>query len=124
METCNPIGWVEIPVSDIDRATKFYETLLDIKLRREDVPGYEMVWFPLDREKKNVSGALMKGDGYYPGATGSVVYFTCSDIDATLLRAVDAGGKIKLPKKDIGEWGYIGWVFDTEGNIIGLHTSK
>ncbi|MES3006017.1 MAG: VOC family protein [Patescibacteria group bacterium] len=120
----NPVGWFEIPVTDLDRATKFYEILLGIKLRRQDVPGYEMVWFPRDENVKGISGALMKGDGYHPGDKGPVIYFTCPDIEVGLQRAEAAGGKIKLHKKDIGEAGCIGWLWDSEGNIIALHTVK
>lgn len=120
----NPVGWFEIPVIDMDRATKFYETLLGITLRRQDVPDYEMVWFPMERNAPGAPGALMKGEGYTPGPTGTVIYFLCPDIDAALQRGVAAGSKIILRKKDIGEWGYIGWITDSEGNTIGLQTPK
>ena len=119
----NPAVWFEIPVTDLERATTFYETLLEIKTRREDVPGYQMVWLPSDHDGRGVSGALMKGDGYQP-RRGSVIYFHCPDIDAALERATTMGVQVMLPKKAIGEFGYIAWVWDTEGNVIGLHTPK
>jgi uncharacterized protein len=122
--TYNPAGWFEIPVLDTDRATKFYETLLGITLTRRDIPEYEMVWFPTDPEAKGISGALMKGDGYHPSDKGPVIYFTCPDIDAAIVRAEEMGVVIKLRKKDIGEYGYISWVYDTEGNVVALHTMK
>lgn len=28
----NVVGWFEIPVTNMDRAIKFYETVLDVKL--------------------------------------------------------------------------------------------
>ena len=120
----NPVGWFEIPVTDIDRATKFYETILGIKLRRQDAMGYEMVWFPSDPAAKGISGALMKGRGYDVGSQGPVIYFTCLDIEATLKLAESIGGKTILQKKEIGEYGYIGWLSDSEGNTIALHTAK
>jgi len=33
-------------------------------------------------------------------------------------------GWFEIPKKDIGEYGHIAWVEDTEGNFVGLHTRK
>lgn len=120
----NPVGWFEIPVFDLERATKFYETLLEVKLRREDIQGWETMWFPMDDANKGVGGVLMKGDGYHPGPNGPVMYFTCPDIDAAIARIQAIDGKIMFPKKDIGEWGYIAWVYDSEGNTIGLHTRK
>jgi uncharacterized protein len=120
----NPIGWFEIPVNDIDRATKFYEALFGITMKRHDMMEYEMVWFPMDDNTYGASGALMKGPGYDVGSKGPVIYFTCADIEATLKKADEIGGKTILRKKDIGEYGYIGWLTDSEGNTIALHTRK
>jgi predicted enzyme related to lactoylglutathione lyase len=120
----NPVGWFEIPATDLERAQKFYEELLGIKMRREDVPGYEMVWFPSDEKAKGIPGALMKGTAYNPRSHGTVIYFTCPDIEGTLLRAEKMGSEIILPKKDIGKWGTIAWITDSEGNFIGLHSRK
>jgi uncharacterized protein len=120
----NPVGWFEIPVSDLERATKFYETLLGITLRRQDAMGYEMVWFPMKDGAKGASGALMKGTGYDAGSRGPVIYFTCPDMEEALKRAETVGGKIILPKKAIGEYGFIAWLSDSEGNTIALHKAK
>ncbi len=120
----NPVDWFEIPVADIARATAFYEKLLGITLKRKDVPGYEMVWFPNDVTAKGISGALMKGMGYVPGPGGTFIYFKTTDIDAAIERGVKAGGKICLPKKDIGEYGWIALLSDSEGNTVGLYRGK
>ena len=37
-------------------------------------------------------------------------------------RAKKCGGKIQKPKMSIGEYGNISLVYDTEGNMIGLHS--
>jgi predicted enzyme related to lactoylglutathione lyase len=118
------MGWFEIPVTNLDRATTFYEHVLEISMKRENIPGWETSWFPYDEKLVGASGVLMKGDGYHPGATGPVMYFSCPDIDAAVARAESLGAKVMFGKKDIGEWGYIAWIFDTEGNIMGLHTRK
>jgi predicted enzyme related to lactoylglutathione lyase len=120
----NPVGWFEIPANDLERAMGFYETLLGIEMRRQDVPDYEMAWFPMDDGAKGASGALMKGRGYDVGSKGPVIYFSCTDIEEALARAEGAGGKTILQKKDIGEWGYIAWLSDSEGNTVALHTRK
>lgn len=120
----NPVGWFEIAVNDIARAQKFYETLFGVSMKREDSEGYEMAWFPSDMSVKGIPGALMKGYPYTPSASGTVVYFTCPDINATLTLGEHLGSKIILPKKSIGEYGTIAWLTDSEGNIIALHTVK
>ena len=44
----NAISWFEIPSTDLDRATKFYETIFDITLRPLDTPEIKMRMFPLE----------------------------------------------------------------------------
>lgn len=123
--TYNPVGWFEIPVNDMARATKFYEDLFDFKMIRQDMADYEMTWFPMEHgDMKGASGALMKGMGYEVTGGGTIIYFTCPDIDTTVAKAELMGSKVVLPKKDIGEYGTIAWITDSEGNIIALHTAK
>lgn len=117
----NPVGWFEIPVTDMDRAKNFYEKLLNITLKRQDIPEYQMTWFPM-QDGNGASGALMKGPGYDVGSQGPVIYFTCLDIEGTLVRVPSLGGKVILPKKSIGQYGYIGWLTDSEGNTVALHS--
>lgn len=50
------VTWFEIPTADLDRATHFYEHLLDTKLHRA-VFGDPMAVFPCDPE--GVGGALV-----------------------------------------------------------------
>ncbi|WP_417733162.1 VOC family protein [Rosistilla oblonga] len=125
MET-NPVGWFEIYVQDICRATKFYETVLGIKLNKLEapVPGMEMMAFPLDMERPGASGALTKMDGFESGSGGTIVYFGCEDCAVEASRVEAAGGKIKSPKMSIEEFGAFALAIDTEGNMFGLHSMQ
>lgn len=120
----NPVGWFEIPAIDLDRAQKFYETVFEFEMKPMSNAGYEMVWFPSSPDSQGASGALLKGMGYVPALIGPLVYFTAPDIDAVAERVVSVGGKIHVPKKDIGEYGWIVIAEDSEGNRIGLHCRK
>lgn len=119
----NPVGWFELPAIDLDRAQKFYEAVFGFTMRRMDNAGYEMIGFPMD-DGKGASGALIKGWGYKPSLEGPLVYFTAPEIDAVTERIIAAGGKIHVPKKDIGEYGFIVIFEDSEGNRAGLHCRK
>ena len=44
----NAISWFEIPSSDLNRATKFYETIFDVTLNPLDLPNIKMRMFPLE----------------------------------------------------------------------------
>ncbi len=37
-------------------------------------------------------------------------------------RAVENGGTVHKPKTSIGQYGFIGLIYDTEDNMIGLHS--
>jgi predicted enzyme related to lactoylglutathione lyase len=39
-------------------------------------------------------------------------------------RVEGAGGRVHRPRMSIGEYGFIGLVLDTEGNMIGLHSRR
>lgn len=119
----NAISWFEIPVSDLDRAQKFYESVFDCQMGREDAMGMHSAFFPFDMENGGIGGCLIKGEGYKASHEGSLVYLDGGDdLSAPLSRVEAAGGKILLPKTAIGEHGFMAYFQDTEGNRIGLHS--
>ncbi len=118
------IAWVEIPTTDLQRATTFYETIFQIKLNPLDVQNIKMRMFPID-DMLGVGGALVYNrDFYKPSATdGPLVYLNANpDVQIVLDRIEAAGGKILLGKTQISpEHGHMALFQDTEGNRIALH---
>ncbi|MEO1191372.1 MAG: VOC family protein [Pseudomonadota bacterium] len=117
----NPVYYFEIPVTDLDRAVAFYESVFGVTFERKVVDDYQMAFFPRADDKPGASGALAQGDVYKPSKEGSLVYFDVEDIDAVLQKAEAAGAAILYPKKDIGEGGYVAEIEDSEGNRIALN---
>lgn len=117
----NAVNWFEIPVSDFQRAEKFYNTILAVDLvSMEASEGYRMGMFPAEA---GVGGALMQGEGYVPSAEGTIVYLNGGDdLSIALNRVEAAGGQVIVPKTSIGENGYFAFFMDTEGNKVGLHS--
>jgi hypothetical protein len=122
MMKTNPVGWFEIYVQDINRAKKFYESVLQLKLDKLSSPGMEMWSFPMDLKRWGAGGALVKMDGFPSGGNSTLVYFSCEDCAIEESRAAKFGGRIQRNKMSIGAYGFISLVFDTEGNMIGLHS--
>lgn len=122
--TANPIAYVEIPVTDMDRAMAFYADLFGLDFERQTIDGYDMALFPAAEGAAGASGALVRGDVYVPGKTGPIVYFRVADIDAVLKRARARGAKILYDKKDVGAFGFVAEVEDSEGNRIALSAAK
>jgi predicted enzyme related to lactoylglutathione lyase len=115
------VFYFEIPVTDMDRALAFYEAVFACEFERVDVDGYDMALFP---QAEGASGALAKGDVYVPAKSGPIIYFSVSDIDAVMARAVSAGGEVLYEKKDVGQNGFVAEFQDTEGNRIALNQQK
>ena len=117
------MGWFELPVMDMDRATKFYGHVFQ---RGEFVdlsnPAVEMMAFPWFQDAANAAGALVKSSAHRPSKEGVLLYFSCDDCSVEGRRAVEAGGKLLREKFGIGEFGFVAIVEDTEGNMIGLHS--
>lgn len=127
MNSKKPIVWFEIYVNNMKRASKFYETVLDLKL--EELPNptddeIEMKSFPGDMDAYGSNGALVKMDGVNVGGNSTVVYLGSNDCTTEEQRIEKAGGKIFKPKMSIGTHGFITLFFDTEGNMVGLHSME
>lgn len=120
----NPIGWFEIYVQDMARAKRFYESVLQVKLEKLDSPEVEMWSFPMSMDHYGASGALVKMEGFPSGGNSTLVYFSCTDCAVEAGRVVESGGRIQRKKMSIGQYGFIALAFDTEGNMIGLHSMK
>ena len=118
----NPVTWFEIPVNDIKKAAAFYEKVLGVKLDLNEMGGSEMAWFPMAQGAPGAAGTLIKGEGYTPSHSGSLVYISVDDIEATLKKVGANGGQTLVPKMGIGEHGFIAHFQDCEGNRVALHS--
>jgi hypothetical protein len=112
--------YFEIPVVDLDRATRFYSELLGVALERAEVDGNQAAFFPLV-EGAGVSGALMCGESYVPSRDGTRVYLQAGPVETALARAVALGAKVLYPQTNVGEMGTVAEFEDCEGNRIALH---
>lgn len=125
--TSNPVVWFEIYVDDINRARKFYETVLNLSM--QDLPDpnnsvLKMFAFPMKMDASNVSGSLVQMEGVKAGGNSTIVYFDSADCATEEARVEKAGGKIFKKKTSIGEHGFMSLCADSEGNTFGIHSMK
>lgn len=119
----NPIQWVEITTTDLERAKDFYGKVFNLEFQLSEMPEYKMYMFGMPNAIGS-AGALVQDNVNKPSTDGTVIYFSCKDLSIELERAEKEGGKILIPKTDIGEFGVFAQIMDTEGNRIGLHSEK
>lgn len=123
----NPVTWFEIYVDDMERASKFYETVFAIQFTDLTNPTshpMHMRAFPSQMGGNGAAGSIVKMEGMKAGGGNVLIYFSCEDCSVEQSRVEAAGGKVFNPKMSIGEYGFCALVVDTEGNTIGLHSLK
>ena len=120
------VGWFEIPVNNMKRAMAFYSELFQVELEAQDFGEDKMAFIPMGDGTKGAGGSLIEANDHYtPSHEGTLIYFSCEDVDNELSRIEDAGGEILQPKTQISpEYGYMAMFEDTEGNRIALHSEK
>jgi predicted enzyme related to lactoylglutathione lyase len=117
----NQVVWCDIPISDLDRAIKFYSAVLGQAVSKES--HGEMNFGLLPHTDGSVSGCLVKSDDAKPSTNGPLVYLNCEDrLDAAISTVEKNGGKILKPKHQIGPYGFCAVILDSEGNRIALHS--
>jgi predicted enzyme related to lactoylglutathione lyase len=103
----------DIPSTDLETSKKFYGELFGWEFQQ---------WsddYALFSVEDGVGGGFMKVESM--PAPGIVAYVEVEDIDATLEKAVELGGKVAQPKTEIGEgMGYMASLEDSQGGHMGL----
>ena len=112
-------AWFEIPAHDLDRAVRFYESVLKAKLTVADMGPMRMGVFPHEKAARGAPSCTQPG--YEPAVTGTVVYLSLDDIRPALAGFPGAGGEVLLPLTELPEGaGVFAQIRDTEGNRVGL----
>jgi uncharacterized protein len=121
------VVWFELPVTNLDRATQFYETVFDTKLATDQrFPGIAI--FPRRHETATTGALAVTHDPQIegrPSTDGAVVYLNCDgELDAVLKRAKAAGGELLQEVAQLpGEMGWIAQFRHLDGNRVGLHAT-
>lgn len=116
----NVPAWFEIPTDDLDRAQKFYETVLAQPLQREKFGGSDLAVLR-GGGKPNSSGALIAMEECRPSVQGSIVYISVDNLTPVLARVQAHGGDTLVPRTALPEgMGYFAQFRDCEGNRVGL----
>lgn len=125
----NLINWLEIPVSNMDRAKKFYGLVLQAQIQIDDQlsPGFKMGLINTEGMKQtDLGGALVEGPGYLPGESNTLVYLNANETGGCnefLKRVREAGGKVTAETMHVSEdIGYCAFFTDSEGNRMAVHS--
>lgn len=123
--TTNSLNWFEIPAKDIKRAKKFYESVFGIKMSMMEMDDMTAAMFPMAPGTGKANGCIAKSKMHKPAKSGSVIYLNANpDLKKALAKVEKAGGKVVMPKTNIGPNGFMAFFHDTEGNTVAMHSTK
>jgi len=108
------ITHIDIPVSDLEKASAFYSTLFGWSI--SEIPGFE--GYPMWRAPNQISGGGLapRDDGF----TQPRSYVEVDSIDDTVGKARDIGGEVLQEKQPIDATSWWAVIRDPDGNVIGL----
>ena len=116
----------EIHAQDPERAQNFYEKLFGWSFTKWGDGGWDYWLIKTGEKAPGIDGGMVRrmGDAPDPEAATPVVGYVCTvgveDLDQTVTTALSLGGSLALPKMAIKGVGWLAYVKDTEGNILGL----
>ena len=104
----------EVVGKDGQALQSFFSNLFGWKIDTNNPGGYGMT-------DPAVTGLVVGVGGTQDGSAGHVTgYIRVADVDATLKRAVELGGKVIAPRFSPDGVAQLGLVADPEGHVIGL----
>ena len=107
---------VEFSAKDQGEAGEFYSDLFGW-----DIDYVEEMKYSTFSTGDGIGGGLNPVGDNNPAGT-VLVYVGTDDIDATLKKAENLGGKITGPKSEVPGFGWFGFFEDPSGNTVGLWT--
>ena len=117
----------EIHAENPERAIGFYTNLLGWKFQKWDGPMPYWIISTGDPKAPGIDGGLVQRRGPAPADGQAVNAFVCTvdvaDLDRSVAKALSSGGVQAVPRMPIPGVGYLAYVKDTEGNILGLMQS-
>jgi predicted enzyme related to lactoylglutathione lyase len=125
----NKVVHFEIPFDNEERAKKFYQDAFGWQILSVPEMNYIMATTVetdqqtmLPKTPGAINGGLMKRDS--ASGKSPVLVIDVQNLDEHLTKIKNSGGKVVMPKTEVGDMGLYARVADTEGNIIGVWQNK
>ncbi len=113
----------EIHASDPEALIDFYTALLDWSFVKQEAMDYWLIETG-PAEQPGINGGLVRRPVAGPAESQAVNAFVCTvqvdSVDDTLATNDRLGGVVALPKMPVPGVGWLAYVKDPDGNVVGL----
>lgn len=110
--------WTEIPVTNLEKARAFYETLLEAPLIKDDNGPQPMLMLP-DLQGDGAVGHLYEGKPVTQGDGITAHLAVNGSLDDAMARVAKVGGEIVSEEITIPAGSFF-YAKDTDGNSLGI----
>ena len=115
----NRLVWFDIPVANLERASKFYAAVLAVGVEQQSFGDMQ---FSVIEHKDGNGGCLVPNENEV-SKTGVLIYLnTEGRIRDAVQKVKDSGGSVTEDVHAIGPHGFRAIVLDSEGNRVALHS--
>ncbi|MEO9469762.1 VOC family protein [Parasphingorhabdus sp.] len=114
----NRLVWTEIPATDLQRASQFYEALLEAPLVKNDAGPQTIMMLPYEGDTSS-SGHLYEGKPATQGDGITAHLAVDGYLDDAMKRVTNAGGEVVSDVIQIPAGSFF-YAKDTEGNSLGI----
>lgn len=116
----NRAVWFDIPVVDLERATRFYSRVLAIEVSLESFGEFRFSVF----EHESGNGGCLVPNPAEVSRIGVLLYLNADGrLRDAVAEVAKCGGTVVEDVHPIGPHGFRAIVFDSEGNRVALHSS-
>lgn len=120
MPETGSIAWVDLTVPNADEVRDFYAAVVGWEV--EEVPMGDYSDYAM---RPPGGGAPVSGVCHAQGVNANLppqwlVYLTVADLDASIARCVERGGKVRVEPFSMGAWGRTAVIEDPAGAVAAL----
>jgi predicted enzyme related to lactoylglutathione lyase len=113
----------EIQASQPQLLIDFYTSLFGWKFNKYDPVEYWLIDTGPE-DQPGINGGLLRRNGPIPEEMQSVNCYVCTvdvaSLDDSLTKAVSIGGRIAAPKMPVTGVGWLAYIKDPDGNLLGM----
>ena len=113
-------SWSELLVNDVDTAIGFYTDVIGWEIEEMEMP--EGKYYVLKSGGEPVGGIMKKPEDAEKMPDFWGTYITVDNVDATLTKAEEAGGKAVYPPMDVPGVGRMCAITDRSGAMVSIIT--